>query len=343
MINIISDLGLAELAIIYVFLASLIILVANKASSIVDDIDNNTNIGGALIGGVLLAGVTSLPELISTLTAATSRQFGLAFGNIFGSNVFNVTILGVMNLIFIKKAFISNINKNNRNANYLLLIIYLVILSQMTFYIFIMNSNPLQLNFLQFGLTSVFILVIYFINIKYNPDDGREDLRKSSTSTYNLKRSIVLFTILSIALVIVSIFITLVTSEIAIKGNLGKSFAGSLFLGVATSLPELAAVYTLIKLNNYNAAVASIVGSNLFNLAVLAVSDFITINENMFHTLFTDDSIYKNVYLLVISGTLNITILATMFNIKKETHIILHIVPSLFLITNYILYLILSI
>ncbi len=343
MTDIISDLGLTQLFIVYGFLAVLVILVANKASSIVDDIDNNTNVGGALIGGVLLAGVTSLPEFIASLTAAISHQPGLAFGNIFGSNVFNVVILGVVNLIFIKKAFLSNINKNNRNANYLLLIIYFVILLPMTFYLFLTDSNPIQLKFLHFGLISVFIIAIYFINIKYNPDDGKDNSNKSADPSFDLKKSIVMFTLLSVALVVVAVFLTLVTGEIAVKGNLGQSFAGSLFLGVATSLPELTAVYTLVKLNNYDAAVANIVGSNLFNLVVLAVVDFVTLKENMFYTLFTDASIYENAYILVVIGAINGLILALMFKIKEDMHIIYRIIPSILLIGNYALYLMLSI
>ncbi len=343
MTDIITELGLTQLFIFYGFLAILVILVANKASSIVDDIDNNTNVGGALIGGVLLAGVTSLPEFIASLTAAVSNQPGLAFGNIFGSNVFNIVILGVVNLIFIKKAFLSNINKNNRNANYLLLIVYFVILLPMTFYLFLTDGNPIRLNFIHFGLISIFIVAIYYINIKYNPDDGKGASEKTASPSFSLKKSIVQFVLLSVALVIVAVYITLVTGEIAVKGNLGQSFAGSLFLGVATSLPELTAVYTLVKLNNYDAAVANIVGSNLFNLVVLAIVDFVTFKENMFYTLFTDASIYENAYILVVIGAINGAILAIMFKIKEDMHIIYRVVPSVLLIGNYVLYLVLSV
>ncbi len=343
MISIIEELGLTQLFVVYAFLAVLVILVAGKLSKIVDDVDNNTNVGGALIGGVLLAGVTSLPEFIASLTAAISGQPGLAFGNIFGSNVFNVLILGVVNLIFIKKAFLSNISKNNRNANYLLMLIYLVILLPMTFYIFFTDANPIRLNFLHFGLISLFIVAIYFVNIKYNPDDGISVTEKVADPLFNLKKSVITFALLSVALVVVAVFITLVTGEIAVKGNLGESFAGSLFLGVATSLPELTAVYTLVKLNNYDAAVANIVGSNLFNLVVLAVVDFVTFNESMFHTLFTDSAIYENAFILVVLGAINAGILAIMFKIKEDRHVVLRIIPSTLLIGNYVLYLVLSV
>ncbi len=343
MTSILSDLGLTQLFVVYAFLAVLVILVASKASAIVDDIDNNTNVGGALIGGVLLAGVTSLPEFIASLTATVSDKPGLAFGNIFGSNVFNVLILGVVNLIFIKKAFLSNINRNNRNANYLLMVIYLIILLPMTFYLFLTDATPISLKFLHFGFITIFIIAIYIINIKYNPDDGIDNKEKNVDPSFNLKKSIGLFTLLSVALVVVAIYITIVTGEIAEKGNLGQSFAGSLFLGVATSLPELTAVYTLVKLNNYDAAVANIVGSNLFNLVVLAVVDLITFNQNMFFTLFTDSSIYENAYILVVLGAINGVILAVMFKIKEDSHIVYRVVPSLLLIGNYALYLVLSV
>ncbi len=343
MASILSELGLTQLFILYAFLAVLVILVAGKASAIVDDIDNNTNIGGALIGGVMLAGVTSLPEFIASLTATVSGQPGLAFGNIFGSNVFNIMILGVVNLLFVKKAFLSNINRNNRNANYLLMIIYAAILMPMTLYIFATDIEPFKLKFLHFGLITILIIGVYIVNVVFNPDDGVDGASNTASSAFNLKKSIGLFVLLSVALVVVAVYITLVTGEIAVKGNLGESFAGSLFLGVATSLPELTAVYTLVKLNNYDAAVANIVGSNMFNLVVLAVVDFITFKDNMFYILFTDSAIYENAFLLVVLGAVNSVILAIIFIIKEDKHRVYHILPSVLLIGNYMLYLMLSV
>jgi cation:H+ antiporter len=51
------------------------------------------------------------------------------------------------------------------------------------------------------------------------------------------------------------------------------SFGGSILLGIATSLSEVVAVFTLLYLKNAPAAVSHILGTNLFNVFVLALVD----------------------------------------------------------------------
>ncbi len=58
------------------------------------------DLGGALIGLTVVALGTSLPELATTAVAAYRRQADVAFGNIIGSNIFNILgILGVTALV----------------------------------------------------------------------------------------------------------------------------------------------------------------------------------------------------------------------------------------------------
>jgi cation:H+ antiporter len=54
----------------------------------------------AVIGATIVAGGTSLPELVASLAGALDGQYGMAFGNVVGSNIFNVgAILGPVALI----------------------------------------------------------------------------------------------------------------------------------------------------------------------------------------------------------------------------------------------------
>lgn len=50
------------------------------------------NVSGMIIGLVILALVTTVPELIVTVTSAVKGLHQLAFGTILGSNVFNILI-----------------------------------------------------------------------------------------------------------------------------------------------------------------------------------------------------------------------------------------------------------
>ncbi len=54
----------------------------------------------SLVGTVFVAASTSLPELVVTLGALQLGAVDLAVGNLFGSNLFNLFLLGVMDLLY---------------------------------------------------------------------------------------------------------------------------------------------------------------------------------------------------------------------------------------------------
>ena len=90
--------------------------------------------------------------------------------------------------------------------------------------------------------------------------------------------------ICAIVLIGVSIAITFTSNIIANEYGLGKGLAGALFLGVATSLPEIISSFTLAKLGNYNAAYGNIIGSCLFNFMVLGITDIFYFAGTVFVT-----------------------------------------------------------
>ena len=66
----------------------------------VEGVAEETGLGHLWLGTVLLAGATSLPELVSILSAAAIDQPEIAVGTVLGSNMFNMTIFAVVLLLF---------------------------------------------------------------------------------------------------------------------------------------------------------------------------------------------------------------------------------------------------
>lgn len=62
---------------------------------------------------------------------------------------------------------------------------------------------------------------------------------------------------------------------IAIRTGLGESFIGSLLIGFSTSLPEITVSFTALRLGAVDMAVANMIGSNLFNMAVIPIDDLL--------------------------------------------------------------------
>lgn len=276
----------------YLITAVCIVYLSNKASEYVDLLDKKTRLSGAFIGGVMLSAVTSLPELFTSISAtAFLDKPGLCIGNILGSNLFNITVLTIAVLAAFKPFSEAVISKSHLVVTGFVFLIYGVIMLNML--------GILNFSFLSVNITSVIIVGLYILGIKNmsseNEDgSGTEEKEPEAESGLSVKQIVIRFVAVSIGIVALSIIITYVTDSIATRHNLGAGLAGALFLGVATSLPELASTIALFRIRNYNIAIGNIVGSNLFNFIILSVSDILYIGNGVY-----DFSDPKTINLLV--------------------------------------------
>jgi len=69
-----------------------------------------TGLGTTFIGTTLVALVTSLPELVTTLAAIKIGADDMAIGNLFGSNMFNMFAVGLTDVFFTQGRFLAAID-----------------------------------------------------------------------------------------------------------------------------------------------------------------------------------------------------------------------------------------
>lgn len=251
----------------YAVLAFIVTFVSIKLANYVDIIDRKTDMSGAFIGGVILAAVTSLPELFTSISAVTIvKDSSLVFGNILGSNIFNFTILAAI-VLFSAKGFARN-KVGTSHLRSTLIILFLFVL------MFFANVLNIDFTIWHISIFSIIIVATYFISLKGMANDETQNDEETDSKLTN-KQIAVRFIILAVILVSASIVITMVTDELSAKIGLGATVAGALFLGVATSLPELSSTITLSRKGNYNAACGNIVGSGTFNFVILSVADIL--------------------------------------------------------------------
>jgi len=340
----------------YVGLAMVVVYASITVGTLVDEFDNRTNLSGAFIGGLLLAAVTSLPEFITSITSTvTYGKPGLAFGNIFGSNIFNLLILAIMDIIFVRKLIYSKISQIS-TANRLSILIYFLILIPFITNSFMSNGLfgvEFDISFLNiitnvqvfgFSILSLGIIVVYLISARTLSETDTDGAVEQETKYNKYKTATVSFMFVFWALVLVgaAIFITGTTNEIAELTGLNASLAGALFLGIATSLPELTTCYTLIRLGNYDAAAGGIVGSNIFNFTIIVVVDLL-VKANIIDVIVNNPQISDNAFILLILGLINsIILMLALFRKKKFANKLVYLVPSLLIVTNYVFYLIIS-
>ncbi|MBR2040852.1 MAG: cation transporter [Oscillospiraceae bacterium] len=255
--------------VLYLVVAALVTFMSIKASEYVDMLDKTTSLSGAFLGGILLSAVTSLPELFTSISSTLMLdQPGLCIGNILGSNLFNYAMLSFFILTAVAKFAKCELSK----------IHFVVAVSVVAMGLLIVCN---KYGFLAFdignvSITSILIILLYVLTVwvMYKTGGTSESEDDGDPVTLSRKQILTRFTIVSVGIVVFSVILTYITDELSVRLNLGKTVAGALFLGVATSLPETASTFTLFKIKNYDIAVGNIVGSCLFNFTILSVADF---------------------------------------------------------------------
>ena len=285
----------------YIAMVAVIVTLSIKLGKYVDIMDAKSNISGAFIGGVMLAAVTSLPELFTSLSAVwIVKENSMIIGNILGSDLINLAFFGVILLIFwrgMKKAKFSAFYYTALGVAcgmYALVAIGLYLAEYM--------------QFTWFSVISPAVLVLYVLFVRSMPKTSESDDEKPDEGI-TLKQAVIRFVLCAVVLIGASIAMTYLTDMVAEKLHLGKTFAVALFLGVATSLPELISSVTLCHRGNFNAAAGNIIGSNIFNFAILFVADVFSFipNSSGIYILNTDSK-----WLLIFGAIATVTTLCMM-------------------------------
>lgn len=253
---------------LYLLVAAGVVLFSVKASDYVDLLDKKTSLSGAFIGGIMLSAVTSLPELFTSISSTVLiHQPGLCLGNILGSDLFNMAMLSFFLLVFARTFREGKLSASHRMVTVFVFVCYLVM---------ILNwLGILRIQFLSISLSSVIIVVMYILSIRYMSAEDSEDSDEEDTSPLTVPQIAVRFVLVSIGIVVLSIAITYITDAISIRLHLGQGMAGALFLGIATSLPEASSTVALLRMKNVDIAFGNIVGSNIFNFIIMAVVDIL--------------------------------------------------------------------
>ncbi|MEG0457919.1 MAG: cation transporter, partial [Oscillospiraceae bacterium] len=275
---------------LYVIVAAGVVWLSIKASQYVDLLDKKTKLSGAFIGGIMLSAVTSLPELFTSLSSTVLLgKPELCIGNILGSNLFNIAILSILVIISIKNFSKAKVAKGHYVVTFSVFAVYIaIILNKYNANIF-GTTNIFNIDIFTFSITSIIIVILYCFTVKKMseengalPEQAVIKEEPSKTDCLTVKQIVIRFILVSLGIVILSIIITYITDIIAQRHNLGAGIAGAIFLGVATSLPEVSSTIALFKIKNYNIAIGNIVGSNIFNFLILAIVDLIYIGGSIY-------------------------------------------------------------
>ncbi|OQA19993.1 MAG: Inner membrane protein YrbG [Chloroflexi bacterium ADurb.Bin360] len=251
--------------------AAILVLASIKLAEYGDAIAYRTKLGGLFVGTLLMAGATSLPEFLTSINSLQQGVLGLAAGNMMGSNMFNMALVGLLGLIFYKQRVLRRVAmRHTLTASLATALIGLA-----TF--FILADIDVKIGWI--GLDSLLLIVAYIGGVwlirSNGPDNsgaGEEELEDDS-SIPKLPRALIGFSLATLVLVLVSPYLVRSSADIAEITGLGTGFVGTALLALITSLPELITALVAARLGAYDLALGNLFGSNLFNIFTLGVTD----------------------------------------------------------------------
>ena len=237
-----------------------------------------TGMGRTWIGMILLATITSLPELATGLSAVTAASApDLAVGDALGSCVFNLMLIGLIDLFHRPGPILSRVDQGH-----ILSAGFGVLLIGMAAWGILIPIDQFAAWRLWFGPTTFLILLLYAVAVRRvfqfekhrmaRNSNGQEGvlLQYQDIPMTRLYRGIALHGAVIIA---AGIWLPFIGNRISAITGWGETFVGSLLVAATTSLPEIVTSFAAMRLGAPDLAIANLFGSNLFNMAILALDD----------------------------------------------------------------------
>ena len=248
--------------------AIVIIIAGTRLSVLAEKLAGLLNISSSTVGLVLVSIITSLPELSTSLGAVLKvGRPDLAIGNTLGSDLFNLMIIALCDLIFRKKGLLRQTRHRITPLIHYLLMISTILMT-------LTLPNQIAVFGMHFNAGSLLIIAIYltlFIQTHRTSQQAAEV--ETPTDRSELGKTVFQFSVAATVIVIAGIVLAQLGDQIAEQTGLEQSFVGTLFLALATSLPELTVSITAVRIGAYELMIGNIIGSNMFNVFVAAVTD----------------------------------------------------------------------
>lgn len=252
-------------------------------------VDGSVNIAKKLkvpslvIGLTLVAFGTSSPELAVSVQASIKGFNNIAFGNVVGSNLFNLlVILGISAMIKPISIHIETLKKE----------VPFMFLTTVVAFLLIFESGPNNMLSVSDGLVLLALFGMYlYIMLMFIKDDSEKIEVESNERSMLVSIGI---SVLGLGAILIGGQLTL-NSAIEIARWLGMSelLIGLTIVAAGTSLPELITSVIAARKGESDIAIGNIVGSNIFNVL------FILGSSSAIHPIIVDNTALKDIMILM--------------------------------------------
>jgi cation:H+ antiporter len=259
----------------FFLVAGTITVAGSRLSNYGDVLAEKTGMGRTWLGLVVLAAITSLPELATGVSAITWVQAPeLTVGDLLGSCMFNLLILAVVDLLYPPGPVLTAAHRGH-----LLAACFVVVMLGVAIMGLIATPPMTGVVLGHVDLNCPVLILCYLVAMRslfrYQRRDREAYLAEhEETLLYEdvgLGSAAVKFTFSALVVVAAGIFLPRVATRIAEVMGWQQSVVGTIFVAAATSLPELVVTLSALRLGAIDLAVGNLFGSNLVNLGILGL------------------------------------------------------------------------
>jgi cation:H+ antiporter len=261
-------------------LSAVIIIVAGSIlTRCADEIADITQFGRLLIGSILLAGATSLPELAVDVSAASMNVPDVGMGDLIGSCLMNLIILAVADLLQkTRGALLSRLAAAHALSGVLSIALVAAV---GLFVLFESKLGPAGVLGMSWG--SIVVVFGYLIGVRMVYYDQQSSMRQAAAAAepatrrgsprVSLTRAMCVFAAAAVCIVVIAPLLARSADRIANFSGLGGTFVGTTLVAFSTSLPELVSTLAALRMGAADLAIGNIFGSNAFNMLIVVAMD----------------------------------------------------------------------
>lgn len=256
----------------FVLCAALIARAGFELSRSADVIARATGLTGGWVGLALLATVTSLPELASGVSSVVWVDApNLAVGNALGACLFNLLFLVVVDVLQPRQPMY-----RHASATHLLSAAFGVVMLGFVAMSLLMGERAPAL--LHLGLYSPALLALYLLALRSVYDHEKTHNHAADTAapaggTPTLRSAWWRFGLAALVVLAAGSWLPSIADGLARALGWNRSFVGTLFMALVTTLPEMAVTLSALRLRALDMAIGNLLGSNLFNATILVIDD----------------------------------------------------------------------
>lgn len=229
-----------------------VVKAADFAMRSADSLAQNLNFSKYLIGFLLVAIISVLPETFIALSAAFQGNPSFGLGTLFGSNVADLTLVLVI-IIFVSSTPLKVESQIIKNS-----FVYLGVLAMPI--LFGLNGYYSRLE----GLTLVFLGILFYLFLfKKSPSP-----KKKGKGKFSAKDFFALLFFMGVLLVAAN-FTVKFGINLALDLRINPILVGMLFVGVGTTLPELFFSLKAVRDKNHSLAMGDILGTVITDATIL--------------------------------------------------------------------------